>query len=229
MDFSALEDLDSFAELRNGLRNASEKMAEYAGIPIPIDGEQLIIEPSYPYAIIGHQDDDEASEIKIRNSFWSKRYRATIYVWQEPPDKTIRFGLAKSHRIDMELRTLGVSVAWGIEQEYRALTTLGAHIDHHKFKTYLLTGSFLETSRRSGITYLFRKLRPTIALSTKGDRIKILCALCMHPIGYYANSWGGAMCPTDDVIAHLMLMRGDEVMLWRRCNQHPSHAPEAGL
>jgi hypothetical protein len=37
------------------------------------------------------------------------------------------------------------------------------------------------------------------------------------------------MCPTDDVIAHLMLMRGDEAMFWRRCNQHAAHLPEAGL
>jgi hypothetical protein len=37
------------------------------------------------------------------------------------------------------------------------------------------------------------------------------------------------MCPTDDVIAHLALMRGDEAMFWRRCNQHPPYRPEAGL
>lgn len=39
----------------------------------------------------------------------------------------------------------------------------------------------------------------------------------------------GAMCPTDDVIAHLMLMRGDEVDFWHRSNQHPAHRHEAGL
>jgi hypothetical protein len=37
------------------------------------------------------------------------------------------------------------------------------------------------------------------------------------------------MCPTDDVIAHLQLMRGDERMFWKRSNQHPSWRPEAGL
>ena len=43
------------------------------------------------------------------------------------------------------------------------------------------------------------------------------------------GSWAGAMVPTDDVIAHLSLMRGDEHMFWKRCNQHPSWRPEAGL
>src|SRR3546814_10910453 len=42
------------------------------------------------------------------------------------------------------------------------------------------------------------------------DEMRWLCALCLHPIGYYENSWAGAMCPTDDVIAHLMLMRRSE-------------------
>jgi hypothetical protein len=57
----------------------------------------------------------------------------------------------------------------------------------------------------------------------------VRCTLCLHPIGYYANSWAGAMCPTDDVIAHLMMMRADEPMFWRKANQHPPHRPEAGL
>ena len=43
------------------------------------------------------------------------------------------------------------------------------------------------------------------------------------------NSWAGAMCPTDDVLAHLMLMRGDEAMFWRRANQHAAIDPLAGL
>jgi hypothetical protein len=51
----------------------------------------------------------------------------------------------------------------------------------------------------------------------------------MHPIAYYHGSWAGAMCPTDDVIAHLSLMRGDEAMFWKRSTQHPAYRPEAGL
>lgn len=37
------------------------------------------------------------------------------------------------------------------------------------------------------------------------------------------------MVPTDDVIAHLLLMRGDERLFWRRANQHHPLDPESGL
>ncbi len=77
--------------------------------------------------------------------------------------------------------------------------------------------------------YVFRRLRPTLALSGRTGSVMVLCALCQHPIAYYDNSWAGAMTPTDDVLAHLMLMRGDEAMLWKRSNQHHPARPEAGL
>ena len=74
-----------------------------------------------------------------------------------------------------------------------------------------------------------RRLKPTVAIRSEGERLRILCCMCMHPIAYYEDSWAGAMCPTDDVLAHLMLMRGDEKMFWRQSNQHPPSRPAAGL
>ena len=108
-------------------------------------------------------------------------------------------------------------------------------VSHRQFKHYMMTGMFVERSKRSGVTYLFRRLKPTVALAARpglpetGANMKILCCLCMHPIAYYAESWAGAMVPTDDVIAHLMLMRADERLFWARSNQHPPYRPEAGL
>jgi hypothetical protein len=37
------------------------------------------------------------------------------------------------------------------------------------------------------------------------------------------------MVPTDDVIAHLLFMRGDEAGYWGQANHHSASAPEAGL
>lgn len=188
------------------------------------------MEPSFPLAeILGSKADEEIpAGGRIRNCFWSQRLRTTVVVWEE--DGRICWGPAGvPHGLDHMLTTMGASDAWGIEQEHNALRLLGTLIRHQHFKRYLLTGIFLETSRRSGITYVFRKLRPTIALSMRGAKARIIAALCLHPIGYYQDSWAGAMCPTDDVIAHLMLMRGDEPMFWRRSNQHPADRPEAGL
>lgn len=228
-DLALLERFDTFADARNNLRRMGEAVAEWAGIPMPIDGERLVIEPSYRFAQTFERMDDDQEEdgIKVRNVFWSHRYRCEVVIYEE--DGQIRHQSLPSSRIAKELRTAGCSFAWGIEQEQRALKLLGTMVRHHTFKMYLLSGMFLETSKRSRITYLFRKLRPTVAFDTKGKTLRMLCALCMHPIGYYADSWAGAMCPTDDVIAHLSMMRSDEPMLWKRSSQHPQYRPEAGV
>lgn len=231
----AVEEFDGFATLRNKLRILAEDRGEWAGYPLPIQGERLVVEPTYPRAeeLMAIWDDpkepkEDLNGVAVRNRFWSDRLRAYVTIvddngklfwWKEP-------GI---HNLTHQLRTLGCSYAWGIEQESNAVNTLAGLLSHHQMKCYLLTGSFVEKSRRSKLMYMFRKLRPTVAIDLSGVKAKVRCALCMHPIAYYEGTWAGAMCPTDDVIAHLMLMRADEPMLWRRCNQHPSNRPEAGL
>jgi len=200
---------------------------------MPLEGERLIVEPSYPFAPAFDRPIDPADDDgwRLRNKWYSSSRRCDILIMEK--DGVISWGIEPAfNHIVHDMRTLGCSSAWGIEQEGRAVQLLGTMLRHHVFKQYLLTGMFLETSPRSGVTYLFRKLRPTLALAP-GRRpessMRILCALCMHPIAYYASSWAGAMCPTDDVIAHLAMMRGDEHMFWKRANQHPPYRPEAGL
>ena len=205
---------------------------------MPLDGERLIVEPTYPNAekfmAIGQAEDDQTddSDDRLINSWHSRKLGCDVLLIQHR-GRVVLGKLPAYHHLDQLIRTMGCSAAWGVEQEGRAIQLLGTMLRHRAFKQYLLTGMFLETSARSGVTYLFRKLRPTIAISACAGmperEMKILAALCMHPIGYYRDSWAGAMCPTDDVIAHLALMRGDEAMFWRRCNQHPAYRPEAGI
>lgn len=229
----ALERFDGFAPLRNGLSRIANDRREFAGIPMPIDGARLIVEPTYPKAkelseIGAKPEDAPEPNITLRNSWRSRRLGARVFVYEE--NGRARAAIAPAaHSLDKALSTLACSVAWGIEQERRAIDLLGSMLRHHVFKQYLLTGMFVEKSERSGVLYLFRRLRPTVAISLSGDRPHVLAALCMHPIAYYADSWAGAMTPTDDVVAHLAMMRGDEVMLWRRSNQHAPTEPEAGL
>lgn len=205
---------------------------------MPIEGQPLVIEKNYPNAEglskIGaaetnDEQDSEYAGWTMRSCFWSWHRRSDVHVFQSPEGK-ITWGLVPSiHSLDLQLGTLGASDAWSLETESTALQTLAGMLRHRQFRQYLLTGSFLERSQRSGVHYLFRKLRPTLAFSSRGDQMRILCALCLHPIAYYSGSWAGAMCPTDDVIAHLALMRGDEHMFWKRANQHPSWRKEAGI
>ncbi len=202
---------------------------------MPLEGQRLVIEPTYPKAkelsAIGNEQEDsdpEDATRKIRNRFWSQKKGRDIVIVEDTITGKIDWGTVGGvNHFGHDLQTLGCSVAWGIEQERNALDLLGSLVRHHTFKQYLLTGMFLESSERSGVTYVFRKLRPTIAVNAREGRI--LAALCMHPIGYYEGSWAGAMTPTDDVISHLILMRGDEHMFWRRCNQHAPWRAEAGL
>ena len=215
-------------------------MGEWAGIPVPIEGERLIVAPQMPFA--GLFERKSANEIagekmaekgwRWRNSFWCGRWRAIINLIERPDGKVVGSWEPAFHHITHDLATMGASVAWGLEQEQRALQLLGTMIRHHAMKHYVLTGMFLEQSPRSGLCYVFRRLKPTVVLKLTGDpdeSPRILASLCMHPIAYYEGSWAGAMCPTDDVIAHLTLMRGDEHRYWKVCNQHPPYRPEAGL
>lgn len=220
---------------------------------MPIEGIPLVIEPTFPggkeLAGIGQKPSEPLPDgIVQRNCFYSRKKRCDIYIWNEP-DGSLLWGLVPAfHGFTHALTTLGASDAWGIAQESKALELLGTLVSHRQMKHYLLTGMFMETSKRSGLTYVFRKLRPTVVIDIRhGENAtpnydigqtesgkhevgaRILCALCMHPLAYYSGSWAGAMTPTDDVVAHLMLMRGDEPMLWRRANQHAPHRPEAGL
>jgi hypothetical protein len=229
-----LEKFDGMAGMRNGIRRIAGRLEEWAGIPMPLDGEQLVIEPSYRRAAelmaIGKKPDaNEDAGLKLRNQFWSTRRRCNVLVIEDEKGR-VSYGMEPgAHHFGMDLQTLGCSDAWGVEQESNAVHTLAGLVRHRQFKQYLLTGMFIERSQRSGLSYCFRRLKPTVVLDTKGPSVRIRCTLCMHPIAYYANTWAGAMCPTDDVIAHLMLMRGDEVMLWKRSNQHPAYRPESGL
>lgn len=228
------EKLDGHAFLRNRLAEVARERGEWAGIPMPLDGETLVVEPRYPYAqalMAMKAKGDDGEKVQVRNEWYSPSKRCDI-VLITTADGKVDWGYKRAfHSLPMALQTLGCADAWGIEQESNAVQLLGSLVDHRKFKQYMLTGMFLERSPRSGLMYLFRRLRPTVVIKAEpgASETRILCGLCMHPIAYYSGSWAGAMTPTDDVVAHLQMMRGDEAMFWRRSTQHPSWRPEAGL
>ena len=231
-----LEQFDNCADTRNMLRAIAHQSDEWAGIPMPFEDEKLIIAPKFRWA---HVINDSykarknkgpgGEEVKVRNVVWSKRHRMEFVIFEGADGKVRKAWLPGQWKLDAMMRTMACSAAWGIEQEHRALKLLGEMVPHHMFKNYLLSGVFMERSKRSDLVYIFRKLRPTVVLRSKGEAVAVLTTLCMHPIGYYEDTWAGAMCPTDDVIAHLSMMRSDEHAYWRRANQIPYDRPNAGL
>lgn len=208
---------------------------EWAGMPRPAEGLSMTVHPSYPYASrfekVYDPDGDarfeatpliRAEGVKVRN-FWTSRTDGSLVAVLEkdgkisarwfPPSPMASFA-------DRMITTIGAARAWDFDAEMQAMETLTEHLDEWPLQCYFMTGSFLESSPRSKVMYLFRRLRPTLAFSMQGDRCRLLCGLCMHPIGYYNNTFAGAMVPTDDVIAHLLLMRSDEHLFWKQSNQH---------
>lgn len=133
----------------------------------------------------------------------------------------------------------GLGLRQGSQQtaaaEMRAIESLKERIGPHRWEMYILCGAFVEKSPRSDVHYIFRKGLPTIAFTFHsgygGDysKGKVLACLCLHPFGYYLGSHVGLMVPTDEVICHLLMMRGDEHGYWKACGQWSASDSRSGI
>lgn len=120
------------------------------------------------------------------------------------------------------------------DAEITAMASLFRRINSNQREAYLLVGAFPETSKRSGISYILRKGKPTIAMRCTpvpegGERRHFLAALCHHCLGYYSGTHVGVCPPSDEVLSTLLLIRGDEHALWKRSEQHGINDPLAGI
>lgn len=241
---TAAVDGPTYPELRRRIAELMLSRGEWAGCPMPIEGLSLHIEPTYPYAGLADclagkkQSDPDLDENGLRpgerlvNSWYSRRREAHVFVVQNAEGRASVFALyEKNHarRLSIVLKSFEAAWAHDIETEYTAMMTLSEHITNEQMRQFIILGQFIEMSKRSKVAYLFRRARPTIAIRATEQGSKVLAVLCLHPIAYYRETFVGAMTPTDDVLAHLMLMRGDEVMFWRRANQHSPDDPEAAI
>lgn len=234
------------ADVRGICDAMSEWAGDWQGIPVPLGEDMpLVLAKDHPLAAVYNRPvkrtcgtDDVVEDERIVNSWFSRKRNCEVYVVESAgvysavtlprsPDRSM-------DRLTLWLQTMGAADAWELDAEHKARETLRAMLSERQWMHYDLTGSFFETSPRSRLTYVFRRLRPTLALTPRGKNgregtMLCLAVLCMHPIGYYSRSWAGCMVPSDDVIAHLAWMRGDEAGFWRQANQHDPASPEAGL
>lgn len=213
---------------------------------MPVVGLNLVLEPRYKHKCleqfrwtecydedgvrhaIAEEPEPAPSELKRVNSWWSSKFQLTIVILHDKQGRPhVRISL--EDRLAFTIRTLEAAQVWPVEAEQKAQKKLASLITSEFFDLYQLTGHFTETSKRSNVTYIFRRGRPTIALREYEQGSIPLCALCLHPIGYYGETWAGVMCPTDEVIAHLLIMRGSEEKFWANANQHPVDYPAAGI
>lgn len=226
-----IEQVDEISVLRNILRKTAPEIGQWAGIPIPVEGDKLCIVDGHPLKEVlepklEENSGDSESSFDIVNAWHSRKKDGEVIIYREN-GKLGHMVIPSPRVFDFMIRSTGMAPVWGVEQESKAVESLGQMLRYHRFHSYLITGAFLERSERSGIMYMFRRMRPTLAITMNKPRVEVLAALCLHPIGYYENSCAGAMCPTDDVIAHLTMMRGDEHLYWKRATQHPPWLPNA--
>lgn len=238
-------------ELRTRATRIAQQAGEWAGAPIPVSCLRMVVEPRYPYqSLNGSRINDAdgertciecgdpmppgraADEPHVVNQWYSHRFDAEIVIYRD--GGLIKHALIPhrhGRRLTFAINTMGAaSEALNVSAELRAQETLRGMVTPQAMRCYQLAGAFLETSPRSKVTYLFRKGRPTVALRSGDDgNVRALCALCLHPIGYYERSYAGVMCPTDDVIAHVLMMRADERKFWAKANHHELYEAEAGI
>lgn len=230
------------------LQIIADGIGAYAGLPMPVTEFPLTLEPRYPHTealeqvIPGSTRPRPSADqhLTVINQWWSPARQALVSLYRDHLDSDrIKANLDYAHnragdRVTFWLNTAGASQGWDYRLELKAMEKLRELTTDVEFAMYVTTGTFLHTSPGSRVTYLLRRARPTVAIvpTDRADDTKpmrILAVLCLHPVGYYQQSWAGAMVPTDDVISHLLWIRSDEHGFWRRANQHNPAAPEAGL
>lgn len=250
------------ADVRAFFDRVSDHIEDWQGLPIMLgENSPLVLAKGHPmkqvYGALGELDDgievedcqssfvcstaDIDEEERIVNEWWSRKRNCTVLVvdrgGRRYAAKIPRAPDRSMERLGLWLTTIGAADAWDPAAENRARIHLADMLSERQWFHYDMTGCFLETSPRSKLTYVFRRLRPTLVLSprwawwhkTQPESMRCLAVLCMHPVGYYSRSWGGCMVPSDDVIAHLSMMRADEAYYWRMANAHDPASPEAGL
>jgi hypothetical protein len=122
--------------------------------------------------------------------------------------------------------------AHSVTAERKAQRLLRHHVSRKQYQAYIISGMFYETSS-SGKFYLFRRGFPTILCNIIDEKIpkKItpVAALCGHAVLYTNGTFAGGLCPTDDIIHHVLLMRADEEAFLKACNWHDFEKPMSGL
>lgn len=209
-----------------------------------VRGFRKAVETMIKYEAELRQEADQFRH-KVVNIFYCSRLGryVSIHRISFPSRKIIAYRLSNLQtsynlRLELFLNTIRGCKNVTISAEEKALAFLKTMITEEQYRSYVITGAFYEQSKRSGVVYYFRKLKPTVALRMETvteddggsfDEFKFLAGLCMHPTAYFERSFAGANAPTDDIIAHLKWMRGDERRFWAECNHHAYYEKELGL
>ena len=189
------------------------------------------------HAVTPNVTEDGASlkvkDVTDRQVLWSPTLQCHVRISRGPNGGARGYvrvpGPDIESRLRLMLRTLAAARTLSTAGEQRARNALRRELTPYQWQQYDLAGTFIERSKASGLIYVFRRLMPTIALRFDETKLVLGIALCMHPLGHAANSHTGVLPPSDEVLAHVLLMRSDEHRYWRRSTQHRLDRPEAAI
>ncbi len=230
----------SWYQVAGRMNDIAEKYGCEYGIPIPsmYSVERPMItarnvplggHPYYPTEL----HEEMAGKLKIRNS-WHVLGDQEICVVEVDGEILAypQHGAGRRLRKLLDTSLMRDGTPQTAEAEMRAMESLKKRISGRQWQSYVLSGVFPERSKRSDLHYFFRKGYPTLVLSYHGEGSetgRVIAALCLHPVGYFQGTHCGIMCPTDEVICALLMMRGDEHKYWQSCGQWPATDMRSGL
>lgn len=237
--------------VRWGVNKLCEERGWHHGCPMPsatVNGHRLMVAKGAPLSSITGLLDFALGTSSVHIDTTETINEDALYrvnEWHVPPKRVELYRDSKGmfkmqmpvihERLKFWLDTMCVRAgAMDWETEITAMRSLQEKITDSQWASYILSGMFPEKSERSGVTYILRKGLPTIAMTEKPRpdgkmQRHFLCSLCLHPMAYFVDTWAGSQPPSDEVMAHLMLIRCDEHFFWKRSGQHPIHDPRAAV
>lgn len=182
--------------------------------------------------------DDDGITWKVRKNWepalqWKGSFgRAIILENQDNKKCSLVFSPHKPahRRLEIMMATLGCRSRFAFkEPELKAQQRLFKELSDSQQGQYITSDAFAEVGK-SGIIYVLRKSKPTVAIREQEDGSGgALCALCLHPVAYYTATWAGVLPPSDEVLAHLLMIRHSERFYWRKANQIPLEYDTSGV
>jgi hypothetical protein len=149
---------------------------DWSGLPVPVPGLTMVLEPRYKYKCIEqfrwkecydengtrHEIPEDSvpqpSPFTRVNSWWNARYQANIIVFQDKQGRA-RFGVRPEDRLSFTLRTLEAAAVWPVEAEDKAQKTSQPHLK--RFIRTLSTDRAFCRDKQAQPRYLLIPERPS--------------------------------------------------------------------
>lgn len=251
LDRDELSDAELEAELKTESQRFQEATGINHGLPLGLTRFSFVTNSAFLQAltelynqgnaleVVPEEDDAEPPQWETVREFRLSRdwrgVRGYVTIYRNIETGVVRKAFAPALEyverytmlLDSMLRRNATSL---VSAEETARENLKNFLSEGQWASYILSDCFFEFGK-SERGYLIRKNRPTIAFSLQNEQgqARPLCALCLHPLGYYLNSWTGFLCPSDEALTHLLHIRSDEHYYWRKANQLPLRDTVSGM